>query len=239
MPTVSTLSATFNPIQQSLAALHAGQESFAQFVVDLFGDLEAMQQKLLNVQAELCEERGKLAEERQRFSEQNNKPPVGSETDESLQSKVAELEQDRAALEEELEGVRARAVGMAQTLAEQKRQMAEEHAEWSAELRQLRRTLDKQASWISQHAEIGAASYGSGDPYLPQTASTNGFAAGTAPGHNGRGHPTYFPNAASAPAPRLADPVVGSILSQFELLQKDVARRREQLVRPTNQKDSA
>jgi hypothetical protein len=33
-------------------------------------------------------------------------------------------------------------------------------------------------------------------------------------------------------APRQADPVMGSILSQFELLQKDVARRREHGDRP-------
>ncbi len=85
-----------------------------------------------------------------------------AEADSQLQAKVAEMEQDRVALEEELENVRSRAVSMSQTITEQKRQMADEHAQWTAELRQLRRILDKQATWIAQQTEGGLATWSPG-----------------------------------------------------------------------------
>jgi hypothetical protein len=101
--------------------------------------------------------------------------------------------------------------------------MADENARWSAELRQLRRTLDKQAAWITQQTENNANGWsGPADahpaPQLP--GQTNGV--------NQRAHPTSFPGAPPNANVRPADPVVGSILSQFEILQKDIARRREQ-----------
>lgn len=240
--TVATASAALTPIQQSLAALRAGQESAARFVVELFNDLEAMQKRLVDVQSQLFADRDQLIEERQRLAAEQSAPTErkANEADESLQAKVAELESDRSALEEELESVRERAVGMAQTLADQKRQMAEEHAEWAAELRQLRRILDKQAAWISQHAEMGATWDANGAPY--SAAGTDGYALPSVPvnGHQAnvgpapvsRPHPSYFPAASPGAATRQADPVMGSILSQFELLQKDVARRREHSDRP-------
>ncbi len=235
---MSTASAAFNPVQQSLAALRAGQESFARFVLDFLADMDAMQQKLLEAHGNLREERRQLAEETSRLAEERRMVVEQASNghaestdqpaaDEALQAKVAELEQERAALEEELESVRSRAVGMAQSLAEQKKQMAEEHAEWAAELRQLRRILDKQAAWISQHAEMGAVPWAHPSGQYPPPG-TDGYpnAAAAAAGY-GRSHPAGFPAAGGAP-PRQADPVVGSLISQFELLQKDVARRKEQ-----------
>jgi hypothetical protein len=135
-------------------------------------------------------------------------------------------------LEEELENVRTHSVNMQQVIEDQKRQMAEDSAGWTAELRQLRRILDKQATWIAQQRESStqypadseppqAEDYPAGQPpILPiRTAQTSNRpieqpaamrATGTA-GQAGR-----------------HDAVLGSVLSQFEMLQRDVARRRDQ-----------
>src|SRR5262245_27387532 len=223
---MSTAHAAYEPVKQTLAALRAGQESFARFVIDLFGDLESMQKRLRQAESELNQQRNALSEERRRFEEEHSRrlddPPPPANGD--LQSKISELEQERLALEEELESVRTRAVGMSQTISEQKRQMAEEHAEWAAELRQLRRILDKQASWIAQQAESGAAPWGA----AAGGQQPAGYPA--APGGGGASQGPAFP---AGPRSRLGnpnqcDPVLGSVLSQFEFLQKDLARRREQ-----------
>jgi chromosome segregation ATPase len=221
MPNASTV---YSPIKQTLASLRANQESFANFIAELFDDVATMQQRLVEAHSELQKERDQIAEDRRLLAEERQLPRADDQADSELQAKVAELEQDRSALEEELESVRTRAVSMAETLATQKREMADESARWSAELRQMRRTLDKQAAWITQQTEINGAH---------AAASQDTVANGQPPfytqnNNSGQRHPTSFPNAQPGVAARQTDPVVGSILSQFEMLQKDIARRREQ-----------
>jgi hypothetical protein len=223
----STSQTAFSPVRESLQALKAGQESFARFVVDLFNDLEGMRQQLLDVESRLSDQRRQFDTEREQFkSEQRQANATATEPDPALQTKLTELEQDRLALEEELESVRSRAVGMAQTISEQKRQMAEEHAQWTAELRQLRRILDKQATWIAQQTESGFATWPpnghSPPPAVPPQLVPAARSADTDNWRRASATPTV-----AAPAAH-ADPVLGSVLSQFELLQKDVARRRNQ-----------
>jgi septal ring factor EnvC (AmiA/AmiB activator) len=216
MSTVSPdAAAVYTPIKQTLASLRSNQEAFAGFVTEVFSDVSAMQKRLANLHHSLEQERTHVAAEREQLAKlreqlSTSNPREGTE----LQTKVTELEQERSTLEEELESVRSRAVGLETTLAEQKREMAEENARWSAELRQLRRTLDKQAAWITQQTENNANAWDDGSQ---PTQSVRGA--------DQRTHPTSFPTGAPV---RAADPVVGSILSQFEILQKDVARRREQ-----------
>jgi hypothetical protein len=236
---IATAQATFAPVRDSLRALKTGQESFARFVVDLFNDLDSMRQQLLNVESHLSQERRRLDDQRQQFAdEQHQLNARSAEINPELQAKMVEMEKDRRALEEELENVRNRAVSMSQTISEQKRQMADEHAQWAAELRQLRRILDKQATWISQQTETG---------FAPRPPS--GYAGAGAPPPGGyppvAGQPPQYPQSVQPPesehwrragngsAAAVAshghgDPVLGSVLSQFELLQKDVARRRNQ-----------
>jgi hypothetical protein len=182
----------------------------------------------LDVESRLADQSRQLQEQRQELiAEQQQLAARPLELDAALQTKAAELERDRLALEEELENVRTRAVGMAQTISEQKRQMADEHAQWAAELRQLRRILDKQATWIAQQSESGSfqwvpGSYGvSGTPIAH---SANGMPPQNYP-LNIRPPEAEHRHRETAGS---ADPVLGSVLSQFELLQKDVARRRNQ-----------
>jgi len=229
-------------LKQSLASLRAEHETFAQFVTDLLGDLEAMQQKLAEAEAQIESQSEQLAlhEAAQAEAAQaiDSAPNDGqpSETELALQTKVAELESDRQALEDELETIRTRAVEMAEVIAEQKRQMAEDQSQWMAELRQLRRLLDKQTKLIREQNELGALSGAAADADPSGVSGSNGHSETAPQATNGSaGHSS--PPAAAEPsqAPQASrgrlgssDPVLGSIMSQFELLQKDVARRRKQ-----------
>jgi hypothetical protein len=87
--TVATASAALTPIQQSLVALRAGQESSARFVVELFNDLEAMQKRLMEVQSELFAERDQLIAERQQLAAQQSAPAERNEVHEAgLQRRI-------------------------------------------------------------------------------------------------------------------------------------------------------
>jgi len=227
---IPSLQIACDPVKQSLAALHAGQEHFTRFVTELFAEFESLTQKLCSVEAQLAQDNQSKTQD---AAIDANLVELSAET-QTLRAKVAELEDERHQLEEELENVRSHSANMAQVIEEQKRQMAEENAGWTAELRQLRRILDKQATWISQQRENSsqqysdlelqqapAEDYPSGQPpILPiRTAQTSNRpieqpAAMRATGTGGQ-------------AGR-HDAVLGSVLSQFELLQRDVARRRDQ-----------
>jgi hypothetical protein len=206
------------PVNELRELLRIGAEGYEQLLNELFDDMEAMCRSLEDERRrhELrCE---KFASEKQQLTELlSQRQSAEPSSDPLLQSKVTELEHERQALEEELEEVRTRAADLAKTVAEQKRQMADERAELTAELRQLRRVLDKQATWIAQQSQplpgLPAAMpeppNGSAQ-HLPNQAPV--AAAGSYP-------------AAVPPAPN-RDPVLGSVLSQFELLRKDLERRR-------------
>jgi TolA-binding protein len=230
---ISSLQIAGDPVKQSLAALRAGQENFARFITELFADFESLTQKLCAAQAQLAQDENAV-----------NCTPLDpnsaelSAASETPHAKVAELEEERRQLEEELENVRSHSVNMQQVIEEQKRQMAEENAGWTAELRQLRRILDKQATWIAQQRETSsqyaadlepqqfaapAEDYPAGPPpILPIRTAQN-------PNREIQQQPAAMrPTGTAGHSPGHHDAVLGSVLSQFELLQRDVARRRDQ-----------
>ncbi len=118
-----------------------------------------------------------------------------------MQNERVELEQERASLEAELEAVRNRAAEMSENLAQQKREMAQERAEWAEEFKRLRCLLES----LSQRQAV----------VLQETAGTP-IAA-----------PAHVPAATERPASD-TDPVLDSVMAQFELLQRDMTRRRKQ-----------
>jgi hypothetical protein len=244
-------------LKQSLATLRAEHETYAQFVTDLLGDLEVMQQKLAVAEARIETQSEQLAlheaaqAEAAQAAESTHDDGQPSEMELALQGKVTELESDRQALEDELETIRTRAVEMAEVIAEQKRQMAEDQSQWMAELRQLRRLLDKQEKLISQQAELANAA-GDADP--PGFSGSNGRSDTTPVAVNGSaahaspttaaGSESTLPQTATRTRLSHPDPVLGSVMSQFELLQKDVARRRKQganqrATKPSTPQDNA
>ena len=223
---ISSLHIACDPVKQSLAALHAGQENFARFITDLFAEFENLTQKLCVAEAQSA----------QPTAVDPNSAELSAFT-ETLRAKVTELEEERRQLEEELENVRTHSANMAQVIEEQKRQMAEENAGWTAELRQLRRILDKQATWISQQRENSsqyaadlesqqfaapAEDYPAGQPpILPIRTAQN-------PNREIQQQPAAMRPTGTAGQAGRHDAVLGSVLSQFEMLQRDVARRRDQ-----------
>ena len=109
----------------------------------------------------------------------------------------AAWQRDRASLEKELDMVRAQAAELSEALAEQKRQMEIQRAEWTQELRQMRRLLEMMAQRQLDQQE------------------------------NEQSRPALQPAAAQPAAPASADdPVLDSVMAQFEMLQKDISRRR-------------
>lgn len=151
-------------------------------------------EELETIRAELAAVRAELAERKRQAS--STAAPPDEETARRLQS----LEQERSALETELEHVRIRAAETADALDEQKRRSTVERAEWSGELKQLRRTLERQSQLLAERR------------HETPTVAT--------------------PPAAKSNDRHSSDPVLDSVMAQFETLQKDLIRRRNQKSRP-------
>jgi chromosome segregation ATPase len=109
----------------------------------------------------------------------------------------AVLDQERKGLEAELEAVRGRAAELADALADQKRLLAQQQAAWAEEFKRIRLLLEVMGGRLSEG--IHAI-----NPAKPEPARK------------------AIPAATAA----VGDPVLESVMAQFEILQKDVARRR-------------
>jgi small-conductance mechanosensitive channel len=222
--TGSRVRVDWTPVRETLSLLRSGQESIDLFVGQLFGELDRMRDRLEQQERKLREERNQLSEDRRAFEDQQGRSAnIGAGGSHADPASSNDLERERAELETELEAVRQRCEELSETVAEQKRQLTDERAEWTAEFRQLRKILDKQSQLLAQRMEPV--------PGVPTTTTTVNFphmaAASTAPATAGVA-------VASAPAAQNAgtiDPVLGSVMNQFQMLQKDAARRRQQQVK--------
>jgi hypothetical protein len=99
-------------------------------------------------------------------------------------------------LEAELETVRRRVVEMAEAAASEKQRTTQERSEWSKEFKQLRKLLEVQTK--------------SGPKAAPVESPA----------------PVAAPVAAAASPAGASDPILESVMAQFDMLQKDIARRR-------------
>jgi hypothetical protein len=218
--TGSRVRVDWTPVRETLSLLRSGQESIDLFVGQLFGELDRMRDRLEQQERKLREERNELLEERRAFDEHKaHSASVADGATGGDPANVSELERERSELENELEAVRQRCEELSATVAEQKRQLTDERAEWTAEFRQLRKILDKQSQLLAQRVEpISGTPTTTTTVNFPHMASTE-----TAPVASGVAvAPAQPPNAAAI------DPVLGSVMSQFQMLQKDAARRRQQ-----------
>jgi chromosome segregation ATPase len=152
--------------------------------------------ELADSHGQLAQARAELLDLQHRLNE--SEKHSGSE----FQQQIRSLEQERTSLETELESVRNRIVQLAEESALEKRRMTEERAEWSGELRQLRRVLEKNVVMLSHHQHTDETSR-SHPPAPPELDPPSGQPV--APGE---------------------DPVLDSVMAQFEMLQKDLVRRR-------------
>ncbi len=159
---------------------------------------EAQFKGLSQATAGLAEVRQELQQER---AERGTGPAGGAGAiDDETRQQIHALEQECAVLETELETVRGRAAEMAETLAQQERQRGEERLQWGEELRRMRQLMEAMAQRDAQR-QIEVESQ-------PPSGALRG---GATKGQGGEG----------------ADPVLSSVMAQFEMLQKDLARRRK------------
>jgi DNA repair exonuclease SbcCD ATPase subunit len=172
---------------------------------------------------ELTETRGELSEARSEI--QRLSAPVESlaqgaparQANEELRAEIDAMRGERDAmraerqlLEAELENVRRRAEQLANMLDEQKRTAAEQESYWRGELRRQCSLVERiTAQWVQTlppASAEGAAHPVQGSPEATATASgPRGGTVGSARGDNA---------------------ALESVRAQFELLQKDAARRR-------------
>lgn len=158
--------------------------------------------QLAGVTMDLAEARAELARSRDealKLAEAR----VGSGTpDSELQRRCDQAELERRNLEIELESLRQRAAELTESLCEQKRVSSEERAEWSGEIRQLRRSLERQSEILSERTTAEPA------PSRPARLEKQSVQK-------------------SSETKNGDDPVVGSVMAQFATLQKERSRRRD------------
>jgi predicted nucleic acid-binding Zn-ribbon protein len=173
--------------------------------------------QLAEVVSELSKTRSELSEVRQEIkdypeqlgaarAEDANSPQVAEleEKVHQLEHQRAELHQERAVLETELEAVRNRAAELSEEISRERRQISEERSEWTAELKRMRRMLETFAQRQIELVEAGAG------------GQTQASAAADQ----------------SQPSETAKDPVLDSVMAQFEMLQKDLAKRRKSAAKP-------
>ena len=118
-------------------------------------------------------------------------------------ARLSEFWQQRAELEEELRLARRRAAEMSNTLSKQQREIAEERADWSRELTEMRQMLERQPHMLADGHQASTKSFVPEFSETPPTVQTR-----QSHGSN--------------------NSVINSVMAQFAKLQKDaVARRRK------------
>jgi chromosome segregation ATPase len=149
--------------------------------------------QLAGAALELAEARAQLACLRERLLEaQAQAQSAGNACETDRQQQICDLELERRTLRAELETVRRQAAELADHLAESRRQFVEERSEWNAELRHLRRLLERQSQLMEDRNVFGM--YGNSAPRGSQTLDP------VNPNH---------------------DPVLGAVMAQFAQLKHD------------------
>ena len=149
---------------------------------------------------DLADARAELAKSRDEARKLSEARVEGGAADSELERRCEESESERRNLEIELESLRQRAAELTEALCEQKRVASEERAEWSGEIRQLRKSLERQSELIADRAPQPA-------PVRVERAEKPSHKNGTAKSGD--------------------DPVVDSVIAQFATLQKERSRRRD------------
>ncbi|MDZ7618598.1 MAG: hypothetical protein U1E05_16460 [Patescibacteria group bacterium] len=158
-------------VRDALAAVCAVHDEYGEFFAGVFSRLESM--------SDVVRARDQQIEE--------------------LQQQQRLWEQERSALERELEAVRNRAAEMNETITQQKRDAENQQNQWSGELKRVRKALQRMAERGARRDE---------NTFEPsaELVAPRSLASVAAPG---------------------PDPVLDSVMAQFEVLRKDVARRRD------------
>jgi chromosome segregation ATPase len=196
----SKLALQIAQLDQERAELAAGGAEAAH-VSEVMADLAQTRRELAEARAEISRQREKLKAAQAEAAQVKEDPQVERQL-QKAQKQCDALNQERALLEAELESVRNRAAELAETVEQQKREMAEQQTHWDKELKQQRRLLEKMAGDMRRQEPPPSST-------TPQAPPPEENALPQAP-----------------PAADNEDMVLDSVMAQFEMLQKDVARRR-------------
>jgi DNA repair exonuclease SbcCD ATPase subunit len=186
-------------LQASSAANTGGSDALAPLLAEL-GDLR---RQFSETQSELAQARLQLTAALERgpasYSPAGAATADGEAVSPESQARLNDLERERLELESELELVRTRATELQETVNSQRRELTEQRAELSSELRALREMVERSPPSAGRiHTEA------------PEPVRVASIARDQA--------------TAEEPPP---DPVISSVMAQFARLQKDVAQRRK------------
>lgn len=181
------------------AELQDHYSDFGEFVEELLNQLEVLRSNVDEKSRLLDEERAQVEKTREQLRMDGERLLESQSTGADKSDPIADLEQQRDVLKEELESLRRRASEADESLAQQKREMAEERAEWSGELREMRQLLERHTRQITESGQCN-------DTTTASSMSTTSFS------RNNHSSQT-------------TDPVVGSVMAQFAKIQKDANER--------------
>jgi chromosome segregation ATPase len=190
-----------NVLQATAAA--GGGGSGAESLAPLMSELGNLRRQSGETLAQLGEARTQLAAAIERATAARADAPAalaggeGQVPDADTLARVSDLERERIELESELELVRTRAAELQEVVNSQRREIVEQRADVTTELRLLRELVE-------QRPHQPEPVYEADDDAALVGASHSADSGGSAP-----------------------DPVVSSVMAQFARLQKDVAQRRK------------
>jgi chromosome segregation ATPase len=189
---------------QAAAAANGSDGSGTGSLAPLMAEFGDMRRQISETQTQLGDARTQLsaAIERAAMPAAGTPPPVAIQgdappVDDETRGRLATIERERVELESELELVRTRATELQEVVNQQRRELVEQRADITTELRLLRELVE-------QRHEHSAEAYESDEDAALVGAPSRGEPMGSAP-----------------------DPVVSSVMAQFARLQKDVAQRRK------------
>jgi chromosome segregation ATPase len=176
---------------------HALRSALGQFQKEM-ADLAEAKSQVTGLGSELRQALDRLASAQ--AAAQSEALPAMEERLLRMEEERSQSDRERAALESELETLRTRNAEMACLLDRQKSQATEERTQWGDEIRRLRQVMELMSAGRSgsRAREAGAA---------PPAAVP--------------------PSPAPAGSTAAKDSALDSVIAQFELLQKDAARRRK------------
>lgn len=168
------------------------------------------------VSSRLAEVRQELAAEREASRQARDEAArLGEEA-----ALARQLREELEEVETELDLVRKRSNELAEALAEQRRVVARERAEWASELKQLRQLLERQSDLLAKRYEALSGEEG-GERGQGAERQRSEQADDTARRRERRTARLSTPPAAPA-----NDPALESALAQFSRVQKDAQKRR-------------
>ncbi len=208
---LSSISTEWDSVQESLVAMRAAGDDFEAFFDQTFGELESMC-KVLDQHEQCLQDSA-----REHLGESSQ---ADGEKDSQLTRQLQESNQQQALLEAELESVRGRAAQTDRLLGEQRKDAATQQSEWAAELKNMRTVLEQVSTKISSQPTSPA----------PAVMPTEAMPVEAMPveampvAQNNNASNNANDNADDAASD---DAVLDTVMAQFQMLQKDVARRRE------------